>query len=159
MEGLGIGVEALADLNRGRGWPCPPPPNFQKKLQVNNGYFMVKFDLHSDKETVTRDGPWMFFDHYLCVAHWSPEFASPNARFQKTMVLVRFPGLILLYYDENVWAWPQSLVNLSMWIKTLYVWNVVILPVFVSRLTFPNPLCGKSNSKTTGIVSNMKVST
>lgn len=36
-------------------------------LDVDDGYFMVKFDLHYDKDKVTGGGPWMLFDHYLCV--------------------------------------------------------------------------------------------
>lgn len=44
----------------------------------------------------------MLFDHYLCVFHWSPKFVSSNAKIQKTMVWVRFPGLNLLYYNESV---------------------------------------------------------
>lgn len=71
-------------------------------LDVDNGYYMVKFNLQSDKERVISGGPWMIFDQYLCVAHWTPEFALPSARITKTMVWVRFPGLNLLYYDENV---------------------------------------------------------
>lgn len=44
----------------------------------------------------------MLFDHYLCVSQWSPEFASLNANIQRTLVSVRFSGLNLLYYNENV---------------------------------------------------------
>lgn len=51
-------------------------------LDVDNGYYMLKFDKMADKESVTNGGPWMLFDHYLCVSQWSPEFASPNANIQ-----------------------------------------------------------------------------
>lgn len=47
-------------------------------LDVDNGYFMVTFDMQSDKEKVAAGGPWMIFDHYLCVFHWSPQFVSSN---------------------------------------------------------------------------------
>lgn len=80
-------------------------------LDVDNGFFMVKFDLPVDKETVTAGGPWMLFNHYLCVFHWSPKFASPNARIQKTLVWVRFPGLNFLYYDESVFLGLASVVG------------------------------------------------
>lgn len=53
----------------------------------------------------------MIFDHYLCVFHWSPEFAAPNARIQKMIVWVRFPGLNLLYYDESVLLGLASVVG------------------------------------------------
>lgn len=38
-------------------------------LDVDNGYYMVKFDLQADKDMVMSGGPWMLFDHYLCVSH------------------------------------------------------------------------------------------
>ncbi|WJX71617.1 hypothetical protein P8452_55593 [Trifolium repens] len=47
---------------------------------VDNGFFIVKFDLPIDKEKVITQGPWMIFDHYLAVSHWSPEFLSPEAK-------------------------------------------------------------------------------
>lgn len=50
----------------------------------------------TNKELHRSGGPWMLFDHYLCVFNWTPEFASPNAKIQRTMVWVRFLGLNLL---------------------------------------------------------------
>lgn len=70
-------------------------------MDNDNGFFMVKFDEAADKEKVITGGPWLIFDHCLAVAHWTPEFASPNAKVDKTIVWVRFPGLNLVYYDES----------------------------------------------------------
>lgn len=55
-------------------------------LDADNGYYMVKFDLQSDKERVESGGAWMIFDHYLYVFNWAPNFASPSAKIQRTMV-------------------------------------------------------------------------
>lgn len=71
-------------------------------LDIGNYYFMVKFDDAADREKVMDGGPWMVFDHYLTVQTWSPEFASPTAKINKTMVWIRFPGLNLFYYDESI---------------------------------------------------------
>jgi hypothetical protein len=62
---------------------------------------MVKFDHSADKEKVIIGGPWLIFDHCLVVSHWSPEFASPNAKVEHTVFWVRFPCLNLVYYDES----------------------------------------------------------
>jgi len=70
-------------------------------MDNDNGFYMVKFDQAADKEKVITGGPWLIFDHCLAVTHWSPEFASPNAKVDKTIVWVRFPGLNLVYYDES----------------------------------------------------------
>ncbi|PNX93227.1 hypothetical protein L195_g016378 [Trifolium pratense] len=68
---------------------------------VDNGFFMVKFDMAADKEKVVSQGPWMIYDRYLAVSHWSPEFISPEAKVERTLVWIRFPGLNLVYYDES----------------------------------------------------------
>lgn len=70
-------------------------------MDNDNGFYMVKFDQSPDKEKVISGGPWLIYDHCLAVSHWSPEFASPNAKVERTVVWVRFPGLNLVYYDES----------------------------------------------------------
>lgn len=70
-------------------------------LDVDNGFFMVKFDMEADREKALSDGPWMLYDHYLAVTRWTPEFVSPNAKIDRTTVWIRFPGLNLVYYDES----------------------------------------------------------
>lgn len=37
-------------------------------MDVDNGFYMVKFDLMEDREKVIVGGPWMVFDHYLAVS-------------------------------------------------------------------------------------------
>lgn len=70
-------------------------------MDNDNGFYMVKFDQEADKEKVITGGPMLIFDHCLAVSHWSPEFASPDAKVDRTVVWVRFPGLNLVYYDES----------------------------------------------------------
>jgi len=71
-------------------------------MAISNDYYMVKFDLEKDRMKVIEGGPWMIFDHYLTVQSWSPEFASPFEKIEKTMVWIRFPGLNLVFYDESI---------------------------------------------------------
>lgn len=70
-------------------------------MDVDNGFFMAKFDLQVDREKALSEGPWMLYDHYLAVSRWTPEFVSPNATVDRTAVWIRFPGLNLVYYDES----------------------------------------------------------
>ncbi|XP_045792004.1 uncharacterized protein LOC123886756 [Trifolium pratense] len=70
-------------------------------MDNDNGFYMVKLDQAADKEKIITGGPWLIHDHCLAVSHWSPEFASPNAKIERTVVWVRFPGLNLVYYDES----------------------------------------------------------
>lgn len=39
-------------------------------MDVDNGFFMVKFDLEEDRAKVISGGPWMVLDHYLAVSQW-----------------------------------------------------------------------------------------
>lgn len=68
---------------------------------MDNGFYMVKFDIKEDREKVINGGPWMIFDHYLAVSTWSPEFISPAAKVTKTLAWVRIPCLNVLFYDES----------------------------------------------------------
>jgi len=70
-------------------------------MDNDNGFYMVKFDQAADNEKVITGGPWLIYDHCLAVTYWSPEFASPDAKVEQTVVSVRFPGLNLVYYDES----------------------------------------------------------
>lgn len=53
-------------------------------MDVDNGYFVVKFDIEVDRQKVIGGGPWMIFDHYLTIANWSPNFVSTTAKVAKT---------------------------------------------------------------------------
>lgn len=70
-------------------------------IDVDYGVYMVKFDLSDDKDVVLNGGPWMIFDRCLAVSLWSPDFITSESLALKTMVLIRFPGLNLAYYDES----------------------------------------------------------
>ena len=36
-------------------------------IDLDYGFFLVKFDNEDDRIKVVRGGPWMLFDHYLCI--------------------------------------------------------------------------------------------
>lgn len=80
-------------------------------MDVDHGYYMVKFDLEEDREKVIGGGPWMIFDHYLAVSKWSPDFVSTTAKVEKTLVWIRFPGMNLVYYDESLLLAMASVVG------------------------------------------------
>lgn len=66
-------------------------------LNVDNGFYMVKFDILEDREKVINGDPWMIFDHYWAVSAWSREFVSPVTRVTKTLAWVRIPGLNVVF--------------------------------------------------------------
>ncbi|XP_057416460.1 uncharacterized protein LOC130711039 [Lotus japonicus] len=70
-------------------------------LDVDNGFYMVKFDINEDREKMINGGPWMIFDHYLAVSTWKREFVSSTAKVTKTLAWVRILGLNMVFYDES----------------------------------------------------------
>lgn len=56
--------------------------------EVDNGFFMVKCKLLADREKIMSEDPWMLFDHYLTVARWNIDFASPLAKVEITLVWI-----------------------------------------------------------------------
>lgn len=113
-------------------------------MDTDNGFFMVKFDLPEDKEKVTSGGPWMIFDHYLAVTHWTPEFVSPDAKIERTMVWICFPGLNLVYYDESFLLAMASTVGKPIRVdtNTLKVERGRFARIFV-EIDLTQPVVGK----------------
>lgn len=71
-------------------------------LDIDHGYYMITFDQEAYRVKLIGEEPWMIFDNYLIVELWTPDFISPVASINKTMVWIRFPGLNLVYYDETI---------------------------------------------------------
>lgn len=70
-------------------------------LDVDNGFFLVKFGLEEDKKKVMDGGSWMIFDHYLAVAMWSGEFICSAVKVTSTLAWIRIPGLNVTLYNES----------------------------------------------------------
>lgn len=43
---------------------------------LENGYYMVRFDSSDDYLKVLSGGPWVIFGHYLMVQPWSSSFST-----------------------------------------------------------------------------------
>ncbi|XP_019431020.1 PREDICTED: uncharacterized protein LOC109338279 [Lupinus angustifolius] len=87
-------------------------------LYVDNGFYMVKFERVIYREKVMEGGPWLIFYHCLAVITWSPEFASPLAKVNKTLVWIRFPSLKIMYYDPSVLKLMASVVGKPVRVDT-----------------------------------------
>ncbi|XP_072087268.1 uncharacterized protein [Arachis hypogaea] len=70
-------------------------------LDVDFGYFLVKFDHNEDREKVLLGGPWLILGHYIAVKPWSSDFRPCEDSFGDTMVWVKIVGLNIWYYHER----------------------------------------------------------
>ncbi|PPS10326.1 hypothetical protein GOBAR_AA10312 [Gossypium barbadense] len=87
------------DKALGRGSPISEDPEDPSKGHsdhggdIENSYFLVKFQSREDYEMVLTQGPWIVFGQYLMVQSWSPKF-NPLQPFPNTvMAWVRLPQL------------------------------------------------------------------
>ncbi|GAB2254148.1 hypothetical protein Droror1_Dr00021957 [Drosera rotundifolia] len=71
-------------------------------LDLNNGFFMARFEKDEDLERVIFGGPCVIMGHYLTVRRWSPSFDPDSESIDMTLVWVRITGLPIIYYESNV---------------------------------------------------------
>ncbi|XP_019177882.1 PREDICTED: uncharacterized protein LOC109173079 [Ipomoea nil] len=70
-------------------------------IALNNDYFLAKFDSLADYEAAKYQGPWMVFDHYLITLEWRPNFDTRKGAVDKVLAWLRFPSLLIEYFDED----------------------------------------------------------
>jgi hypothetical protein len=72
-------------------------------MDIDNGFYMVKFDREEGKTMVINGVPWKMLNHYLSVCRFTSTVNTTRTSsvIHKTMVWVRISGLHLVYYDEN----------------------------------------------------------
>ncbi|KAL7202773.1 hypothetical protein ACSBR1_034273 [Camellia fascicularis] len=66
------------------------------------GFFLIKFEMLADCNSVYTEGPWIIMDHYLTVRRWEHDFKPSKATEVTTALWVRFPQLPIEYYNEKV---------------------------------------------------------
>ncbi|XP_024038338.1 uncharacterized protein LOC127903112 [Citrus sinensis] len=71
-------------------------------INLDNGYFLVKFRKEGDADFVLTQGPWIVSGHYLTVQLWSPHFDSSNEKIDKITALIRLPSMPLHYYHKKI---------------------------------------------------------
>ncbi|KAL4281246.1 hypothetical protein GQ457_03G036790 [Hibiscus cannabinus] len=78
-----------------------PQGQFQL-VDLENEYFLVKFEVEADYVKVLADGPWTIFGSYLTVQPWTREFSTAQDFPTHVLVWVRLPGLPYRYYTKEV---------------------------------------------------------
>lgn len=70
-------------------------------LVLGHDFFLIKFDLDEDMESVLTKGPWTIQDHYFIACLWTLDFDPVLSTVQSMLAWVRLPGLSMLYFEEN----------------------------------------------------------
>ncbi|XP_012453509.1 uncharacterized protein LOC105775544 [Gossypium raimondii] len=71
-------------------------------MDIENGYFLVKFQNKLDCEKTLSEGPWIIFGQYLTVQPWSLAFDPTQAYPNVVMAWIRFPGLPGYLYNHKI---------------------------------------------------------
>ncbi|KAL7203191.1 hypothetical protein ACSBR2_016487 [Camellia fascicularis] len=58
--------------------------------------------MKEDCTRVSTRGPWIILDHYLTVQKWKHDFKPSAAKEISTTLWVRFPQLLIEYYNEKI---------------------------------------------------------
>ncbi|KAK5785402.1 hypothetical protein PVK06_039985 [Gossypium arboreum] len=71
-------------------------------MDIENKYFLAKFQCIEDFEKVLSQGPWLIYRQYLTVQPWTKEFNPLQPYLSMVMAWIRFPGLPGFLYKRGV---------------------------------------------------------
>lgn len=69
-----------------------PRMHFQL-MDINNDYYLAKFESKKDFNNVVAQGPWVIFGHYLIIQPWSSKFSTLNAYPRSVVAWIHIPSL------------------------------------------------------------------
>ncbi|KAL4278683.1 hypothetical protein GQ457_03G021840 [Hibiscus cannabinus] len=81
--------------------------SIDRNMNLENEYFLVKFQHEEDYLKVLTDGPWTLFGSYL-IQLWNMDFSTSQLHTSHVMVCVRLLGLPIRYYMKNLF---RSIAN------------------------------------------------
>lgn len=71
-------------------------------MDIENGYFLAKFQNKLDYEKILSGGPWIIFGQYLIVQPWTVAFNPAQAFSKVVMSWIRLPGLSGYLYKWKI---------------------------------------------------------
>ncbi|MBA0821765.1 hypothetical protein Goarm_018605, partial [Gossypium armourianum] len=71
-------------------------------MDIENGYFLVKFQNKLDCKKVLSKGPWTIFGQYLTVQTWTMAFDPTQAYPSVVIAWIRFPASPSYLYNRKI---------------------------------------------------------
>ncbi|KAJ1417010.1 hypothetical protein SESBI_16954 [Sesbania bispinosa] len=71
-------------------------------IDLDNEYFVIRFENVDDMQHVFDDGPWMLSDHYIVTHSDGNRFTPFDDDLRRVAVWVRVPRLPIEFYDKRV---------------------------------------------------------
>ncbi|XP_030931240.1 uncharacterized protein LOC115957160 [Quercus lobata] len=70
-------------------------------IDLGYDYFLVKFELDEDVDTILMGGPWFIGQQFIAIRQWEPEFKASTATLSSVAVWIRLLELPIEYYEPN----------------------------------------------------------
>ena len=70
-------------------------------IDLGYDYFLVKFELPEDVDSILSGGPWFIGQHFLAIRQWEPEFKASTATLSSVAVWIRLLELPIEFYEPN----------------------------------------------------------
>ncbi|KAH1090889.1 hypothetical protein J1N35_018146 [Gossypium stocksii] len=71
-------------------------------MDIENNYFLVKFQNKRDCEKALAEGLWIIFGQYLTIQSWTMAFDTSQAYLSVVMPWIRFPALPSYLYSSKI---------------------------------------------------------
>lgn len=92
-----------------------------KIIDMDNGYYLVKFDNLWDMERAMLGGPWVVLGYYLTVQYWYPSFQASIASASNVVAWIHFSDLSPKFYHDKILTKLGNMVG-----KTIRIDNTTL---------------------------------
>ena len=82
-------------------------------VDLEHGFFLTRFSLKDDFETILKKGPWFIGEHFLSIRPWEPNFHPATANVNSIVMWIRLNALPIEYYN------PEALLHIGKSIDTV----------------------------------------
>ncbi|MBA0838991.1 hypothetical protein Goarm_004766 [Gossypium armourianum] len=98
LFGWKIGIQTLSNRIY-RLWKPSTPISI---MDLENDYFLVKFQEEVDYVRTLTEGPWIVFGQYLMIQPWSQYFSTSQTYPSNVVAWIRFPRILGFMYRKSV---------------------------------------------------------
>ena len=76
-------------------------------VNLEHGFYLTRFSLKDDYESILKKGPWFIGEHFLSIRPWEPDFSLESANVTSIAVWIRLKALPIEYCN------PEALLHIG----------------------------------------------
>ena len=70
-------------------------------IDLGYDYYLVKFELVEDVDSILKGGPWFIGQQLLAIRQWELEFKASTTTLSSVAVWIRLPELPMEFYEPS----------------------------------------------------------